>query len=63
MARTKQTARQTIGGKLPKKEVASRLARKQVPILTHVKKHKYKPGTVALREIRNKNLEIIKMVF
>ncbi|CAN0455918.1 unnamed protein product [Ascophyllum nodosum] len=38
MARTKQTARKSTGGKAPRKQLATKAARK--------------PGTVALREIR-----------
>nr|CDM86795.1 unnamed protein product [Triticum aestivum] len=50
MARTKQTARKSIGGKAPRKQLATKAARKSAP--TTVKKpHRYHPGTVALREI------------
>ena len=53
MARTKQTARKNTGGKAPRKNVASKAARKTAPSSGGVKKpHRYKPGTVALREIR-----------
>ncbi|CAH2018660.1 unnamed protein product [Acanthoscelides obtectus] len=46
MARTKQTARKSTGGKAPRKQLATKAAR-------GVKKpHRYRPGTVALREIR-----------
>uniref|UniRef100_A0A8K9VB82 Histone H3 n=1 Tax=Oncorhynchus mykiss TaxID=8022 RepID=A0A8K9VB82_ONCMY len=41
MARTKQTARKSTGGKAPRKQLA-----------TKAKPHRYRPGTVALREIR-----------
>ncbi|KAH7061802.1 histone 3 [Paraphoma chrysanthemicola] len=52
MARTKQTARKSTGGKAPRKLLASKAARKS-PSTGRVKKpHRYKPGTVALREIR-----------
>jgi len=67
MARTKQTARKTpYGGKAPKKPV--RVPQKESrgktgppptyrgktgpPPVKKVKKHRYRPGTVALREIR-----------
>merc|ERR1719296_317628 len=40
MARTKQTARKSTGGKAPRKQLATKAARKSAP------------GTVALREIR-----------
>lgn len=71
MARTKQTARKSTGGKAPRKQlgnfvdiiffseitnqtfVATKAARKSAPATGGVKKpHRYRPGTVALREIR-----------
>src|SRR6204780_5237529 len=53
MARTKQTARKSTGGKAPRKQLATKAARKSAPTAGGVKKpHRYKPGTVALREIR-----------
>jgi histone H3 len=57
MARTKQTAkknaRPTVSGKAPRKTIAARSARKSDPSTGGVKKpHRYRPGTVALREIR-----------
>ncbi len=53
MARTKQTARKSTGGKAPRKQLATKAARKSAPALGGVKKpHRYRPGTVALREIR-----------
>ena len=72
MARTKQTARKSTGGKAPRKQLATKAARKTAPstgqllciksnfvlnqpsfILGGVKKpHRFRPGTVALREIR-----------
>jgi histone H3 len=53
MARTKQTARKSTGGKAPRKQLASKAARKATPSTGGVKKaHRYRPGTVALREIR-----------
>lgn len=54
MARTKQTSRKSTGGKAPRKQVASKVARKSAPVISgDIKKtHRYKPGTVALREIR-----------
>ena len=53
MARTKQTARSTTGGKAPRKSLAAKAARKSAPASGGVKKpHRYRPGTVALREIR-----------
>ena len=53
MARTKQTARKSTGGKAPRKQLATKAARKSGPSGGGVKKpHRYRPGTVALREIR-----------
>ena len=53
MARTKQTARKSTGGKAPRKQLATKAARKSAPTSGGVKKpHRYRPGTVALREIR-----------
>lgn len=49
-----QTARKSTGGKAPRKQLAAKAARKQAPAAAGgVKKpHRYRPGTVALREIR-----------
>ncbi len=53
MARTKQTARKSTGGKAPRKRLATKAARKSAPACGGIKKpHRYRPGTVALREIR-----------
>jgi len=68
MARTKQTARKSTGGKAPRKQLASKAARKSAPAYVPLpsdkdqanrsrsggvkKPHRYRPGTVALREIR-----------
>jgi histone H3 len=49
MARTKQTARKSLGGKAPRKQLATKAARKPTD---ERKPHRYRPGTVALREIR-----------
>jgi histone H3 len=53
MARTKQTARKSTGGSAPRKQLASKAARKAAPAENEKKKpHRFRPGTVALREIR-----------
>ena len=53
MARVKQTARKCTGGKAPQKQLATKAARKAAPPVGGCKKpHRYRPGTVALREIR-----------
>ncbi|XP_060721101.1 histone H3-like [Tachysurus vachellii] len=51
MARTKQTARKSTGGKAPRKQLVTKAARKSAPATGGVKKP-HRPGTVALREIR-----------
>jgi histone H3 len=51
MARTKQTARKSTGGKAPRKQPTK--ASKKATNSAGIKKpHRFKPGTVALREIR-----------
>ncbi|KAJ7052313.1 histone 3 [Mycena amicta] len=73
MARTKQTARKSTGGKAPRKQLATKAARKTAPVSPPLsvpiavpslavaapgptggvkKPHRFRPGTVALREIR-----------
>ena len=60
MARTKQTARKSIGGKAPRKQLTTKAARNSIPALDSggcgrfgIKKpRRYRPGIVALREIR-----------
>ena len=52
MARTKQTARKSTGGKAPRKQLATKSAKRLNPTGGVKKPHKYRPGTVALREIR-----------
>jgi histone H3 len=54
MARTKQTARKSTGGKAPRGQFATKAARNNAPASSgyHKKPHRYRPGTVALREIR-----------
>jgi len=51
--RTKQTVRKSTGGKAPRKQLAAKAARESAPATGGLKKpHRYRPGTVALREIR-----------
>ncbi len=54
MARTKQTARKNTGGKAPRKHIAHKAAKKATVRATGgmKKSHRFRPGTVALREIR-----------
>ena len=60
MARTKQTARMSTGGKAPRKELATKAARMTANFYganfygagTMRRPHRYRPGTVALRQIR-----------
>lgn len=51
MARTKQTAGKSTGGKAPRKELAAKAARKSNPI-DEARRRRFRSGTVALREIR-----------
>lgn len=47
MARTKQTARKSTGGKAPRKQLATKAARKSAPSTGGVKKpHRYRPGKI-----------------
>ena len=62
MARTKQTARKNTGAKAPRKQLANKAARKTTSEAPHEQTghtskgmkrvHRFRPGTVALREIR-----------
>ena len=53
MARTKQTPVKSTGGKTPRRHLVTNAARKSAPATGGIKKpHRYRPGTVALREIR-----------
>ena len=54
MARTKMTARKSFGGKAPRKQLATLAARKSAPSCggDGRKPRRYRPGTLALREIR-----------
>ena len=51
MARTKQTARKSTGGKAPRKQLATKAARKSASTTTESEELDIS-GTVALREIR-----------
>jgi histone H3 len=49
MARTKQTAKKSTGGKDSVKELATKAARAAAPKAGGIKKlHRYRPGTVAV---------------
>ena len=52
MARTKQTARKSTGGKAPRKQLATKAARKTKNLANIKRPRRYRPGTVALRDIR-----------
>ncbi|XP_037539200.1 histone H3-like [Nematolebias whitei] len=53
MARTKQTARKSTGGKSPRKQLVTKAAQKSAPATDGVKKpHRYRPGSIALRKCR-----------
>ena len=49
-ARTKQTAKKSTGGKAPRRQLSTKAAKSRVGGVK--KPYKYRPGTVALREIR-----------
>ena len=62
MARTKQTARKSTGGAPPVKHLAQKAARRSEPSTGGAKKrHRWRPGTAALREIRRyqKNTQLL----
>ena len=68
MARSKQVALKSTGGKVHRKELATKSALKFGQAVGGMKKpHRYRPGTVALREIRKyqKSTELLirKMPF
>jgi len=68
MARTKQTARKSTGGKAPRKQLhTKKILRTVGRVDKKKKKPRYRPGTVALREIRryqrNTDLLIRKLPF
>jgi histone H3 len=57
MARSKHTARKNVGGKAPRKCLASQAGNGVMKECNRMngktmKPHRYRPGTVALREIR-----------
>ena len=53
MAHTKQTARKSTQDKAPPKQLATKAVCRSAPATGGIKKpHRYRPGTVALREIR-----------
>ena len=53
MARTKTVAKKSTGGKAPRKQLATKAARKAAPATGGIKKaYRYRPGTQSLREIR-----------
>ena len=62
MARTKQTARKSTGGKAPHIQLATKAARNLARSFGGVKKpHRWCPGTIALCEIRKhqKNMDLL----
>ncbi|CAO2603264.1 Histone H3.3 [Lemmus lemmus] len=55
MAHTKQTARKSTGGKAPRKQLATKAARKSAPSTGGVKKpHCYSPGTKSTEHLIRK---------
>ena len=67
MARTKQSATRTTGGKAPRSQLTTTSAKKRTQSLVKKHKRRYRPGTVALREIRryqkSTNLLLRKLPF
>ncbi|XP_026470207.1 histone H3-like [Ctenocephalides felis] len=52
MARTKQTARKSTGGKAPRQQLATKAARKSAPATGGMKKpHRYRPGTLPFQRL------------
>jgi len=53
MARTKMVARKSTGGRTARKLLKTKAARRSAPATGGIRKpHRYRPGTVALRDIR-----------
>ena len=53
MARIKSTSRKSTGGKAPRKQLATKAARKSAPATGNLRRpHRYRPGTVALMQIK-----------
>ena len=62
MARTKQTARKSTGGAIPCYHLATKSAQATAQKAIAMRKpHRWRPGTVALREIRKfqKNTDLL----
>uniref|UniRef100_A0A3Q2ZKS3 Core Histone H2A/H2B/H3 domain-containing protein n=1 Tax=Kryptolebias marmoratus TaxID=37003 RepID=A0A3Q2ZKS3_KRYMA len=62
MAKSKQTACKSTGGKAPRKQLDTKATHRNTPATRGVKKpHLYRPGTVALREIYyyQKSIELL----
>jgi histone H3 len=61
MVRTKQISRKQVGGKTPRKAIALKHSQKTVREVGGIKKpHRFRPGTVALREIRKYQFILFK---
>ncbi|XP_024858259.1 histone H3.2-like [Kryptolebias marmoratus] len=64
MARTKQTAYKSTGGKAPRKQFATEAACRNTPATGGVKKpHRYRLGTVTLREIHHYQTSIKLLIW
>ncbi len=62
MARTKQTARKSTGGAIPRYHLATKAARATaLKAIAMRKPHRWRPGTVALREIQKfqENIDLL----
>ena len=63
MARTKQTARKSTGGKAPRKQLATKAARKSAPATGGVKKpHRYRPVAGRCLNVHS-TIKICKQLF
>merc|ERR1712168_95522 len=64
MVRTKQTARKSSGGKAPRKQLATKSTHNATKHASSgVKKpHRYRPGTVALRNIRSLQKSCVPLI-
>ncbi|KAL3690035.1 hypothetical protein R1sor_018821 [Riccia sorocarpa] len=62
MARTKQTARKSTGGKAPRKQLATKAARKSAPATGGVKKpHRFRPGTDFKTDLRFQSTAVLAL--
>ena len=64
MVRTKQTARKSTGGKAPRKQLATKAARKTAPIAGGIKKpHRYRYTIYIISNLLKKNESLFIKLF